>query len=131
MDRYIHVQEEVEKDLWLYIVLAKSENSNETLSTRLNGENEYYSSETGTYEQSKVTEAHALLFLKHFYDTFTMFFGEMKPISPEPFAAILDEFIVRYKKLNGDETSGAVNVLRYQFGGFQYAPIEKTIFLTL
>lgn len=63
-----------------------------------------------------------------------MFFSEMGlhiETDKLSFQQLMDQFILRYLDLNGEDCSKSLNVLRYSFSGFQYAPIEKNIFLTL
>ncbi|KAL4471685.1 hypothetical protein ABPG74_008578 [Tetrahymena malaccensis] len=132
-DKYIHAQEEVEENIWLYIVFAKFEGC-DILLEQHSEEKSYNIEQTGQFIDHRITESHIKNILRHFYETFWMFFSEMNfhiNQDKRAFINLMDQYILRYLDLNGDELNKSLNVLRYQFQGFQYAPIEKNIFLTL
>lgn len=111
----------MEEDIWIYMVLQKNAASVINISVRREDEGEYYSSETNRFEESRLKDDHALLILRHFYETLRMFYGDMRKsiaAGNKEFAALMNSYILRYLDLNGDPVNKRLNALRYEFMGF-------------
>ena len=130
---YVHVLKEVENDFWLFFVL-KPVVTGVTLKTI---ENDYLNIQSFSYAEEGFSEENLKKFIGNFYQNFFLFHGsfssyflmEVNEMNKE-FNALMREFVRNY--LNMNSTNGQIlNILKYNFTGVNYSPIDKKKFLSM
>ena len=133
LDDYIHILKEIEKDLWLFFVIKPF-----SLQTPIKTiENEYLNVESFSYDETCFNEENCKKFINHFYQSFLLFYGnfggffdvEENKMNKE-FHVIMRSFIRSYLSLNS-HYGGYLNILKYNFTGVNYSPIDKKKFLSM
>lgn len=133
LDDYIHILKEVEKDFWLFIVIKPLVPGNSIKAT----DAEYLNSQVLTFTESTFSEENCFKFISHFYQTFFLFHGSFTSYFSVPentmrpeFVPLMKDYMKNYLLLNSF-SGETLNLLKYDFTGVNYSPIDKKKFLSL
>ena len=133
LDDYIHILKEVEKDFWLFMVIKP----NTTIQSFKITDIDYLNSQSFSYDENSFGEENCKKFLQHFYQNFFIFYGSFSSFFSvednamnQEFNVIMRPFIRNYITLNS-HYGQFLNILKFNFTGVNYSPIDKRKFLSL
>lgn len=134
-NQYVYILDNFEDTLWICVVLKNF--TEETVYYPSEGRN-YQSVANDVYRVEKpvLSRENGLQFVKHFVNSFSLFYGKVSTYMTEQqrlsedFAFIFEKFMLHYKKLNSVNFP-RLNMLKYLDTYINYAPVEKKVFMAI
>lgn len=133
LEDYIHIMKEVETDYWLLLVIKPLV----IMPAIKIDDYDYLNANFFNYDENVFNEENCKKFLNNFYQTFFLFHGSFASFFSvddntmnKNFHEIMKHYVKYYIILNA-HSGQMINLLKFNFMGINYSPIDKKKFLSL